>query len=72
MCPDPQRSFGVPTIRYDVPPPKNRSVADMANYGGEPNAKGVVNPSRFAGINVMEEDFVQPRSRDEVLFLLRT
>lgn len=56
------RSYGVPSIRTDIPAPSTRSVADVRNYGNEPNASHLLytgdNP------NVAEEDYLQVLDKD--------
>jgi hypothetical protein len=44
---DQHRSFGVPTIRKDIPYKDFKSVADYQNYGDEPEAVDVLFPSNF-------------------------
>ena len=41
---DSNRSFGVPTIRTDIPFKSKRSVADFGNYGDEPEAVDLLFP----------------------------
>ena len=41
---DSNRSFGVPTIRTDIPFKNKRSVADFGNYGDEPEAIDLLFP----------------------------
>ena len=58
---DEDRSFGVPTIRTDIPAPGNKSVADNRNYGNEPNASNLL--YRGENPNVAEEDYLQVLDR---------
>lgn len=44
---DQHRSFGVPTIRKDIPFKDFKSVADYQNYGDEPEAVDLLFPSNF-------------------------
>jgi EF-hand domain-containing family member B len=60
------RTFGCPTIRTDVKPPKKRSVGDGQNYGDDTNAFALLHPAQFAGMGVADEDFIELRERDEV------
>jgi hypothetical protein len=55
------RAFGCPSIRDDVPPPKNRSVSDNQNYGTDVQARALLFPSQFASIGVHDEDFTEQR-----------
>ena len=41
---DSNRSFGIPTIRTDIPFKVKRSVADYGNYGDEPEAVDLLFP----------------------------
>ena len=60
------RTFGCPTIRTDVKPPKKRSVGDGQNYGDDTNAFALLHPAQFAGMGVADEDFIEFRTRDEI------
>lgn len=44
---DQHRSFGVPTIRKDIPFKEFKSVADYQNYGDEPEAPDLLFPSNY-------------------------
>jgi len=65
---DKYRSFGVPTIRKDVPfkDPAKKSVADYQNYGDEPEAVDLLFPSNYSELGIQENDFRSLRSRDEI------
>lgn len=65
------RAYGIPSIRYDLPPPSLRSVADPQNYGNESNLKGLLYPSRFSVDGVEHEDFIMVRPREEIRELYR-
>lgn len=54
---DRHRSFGVPTIRKDIPFKEFKSVADYQNYGDEPEAVDLLFPSNYSEIGVSEHDF---------------
>jgi EF-hand domain-containing family member B len=60
------RAFGTPSIRSDVPAPKNKSIADNQNYGNEPNAAGVIQPPKFAPIGVFDEDLLSVLSKEDI------
>ncbi|KAL9958296.1 hypothetical protein ACROYT_G035296 [Oculina patagonica] len=60
------RSYGVPTIRSDLPAPNTRRVADTKNYGDESDAYGLINPSIYSNRGVYEKDFFQPRDQYEI------
>lgn len=54
---DKDRSFGVPTIRSDIPYKSWRSVADYHNYGDEPEAVDIIYPSTNLEHGITELDF---------------
>eukprot|EP00658_Telonema_sp_P-2_P004566 TRINITY_DN11697_c0_g1_i1.p1 TRINITY_DN11697_c0_g1~~TRINITY_DN11697_c0_g1_i1.p1 ORF type:complete len:430 (+),score=70.87 TRINITY_DN11697_c0_g1_i1:232-1521(+) len=60
------RAFGVPNVRTDRALPRIRSVADHQNYGDEPDAKDLLYPSKHAWKGVVEDDFFQPRTFDDI------
>ncbi|TYZ61125.1 hypothetical protein PybrP1_007856 [[Pythium] brassicae (nom. inval.)] len=55
------RSFGVPSIRVDIPAPSRRSIADAQNYGDDSRAKDLLYPEEFASSGVADAEFAQPR-----------
>ena len=57
------QSFGVPTVRSDIPAPQIRRVSDHTNYGDELNAHGLLTPSIFTNHGVFESDFFLPRDK---------
>lgn len=63
---DPTRTFGVPTVRSDVPMPAKRSVSDNQNYGDDVSAQALIQPSRFAPVGVDDTDFVAQRPPEEI------
>lgn len=63
---DEHRSFGVPTVRTDVPFKVWRSVADYNNYGDEPEAVDLMYPATAAELGISEADFQQLRERDTI------
>eukprot|EP00762_Andalucia_godoyi_P002408 ANDGO_02659.mRNA.1 hypothetical protein GUITHDRAFT_149904 len=67
---DPRRSFGVPSVRRDIPMPRMKSVADNSNYGNEPDARSVVFPPKYGERGVFEEDFAQPRTKSELFSIV--
>ncbi|XP_067907555.1 EF-hand domain-containing family member B [Heterodontus francisci] len=64
--PDDYRTYGVPTIRTDLPAPRFRRVSDMTNYGDEATASGLLNPSIFAQRRVYEKDMFMDRTKEEI------
>jgi len=63
---DQHRSFGVPTIRTDVPFKVWRSVADYTNYGDEPEAVDLMYPATAQELGITEADFQKMRTREEI------
>jgi hypothetical protein len=60
------RTYGVPSVRSDIPAPRFRRVADRVNYGDESTALGLISPSIYTSHGVYEKDFLMPRSKEEV------
>lgn len=54
---DENRTFGVPTIRMDIPFKEKKSVADHQNYGDEPEVIDILFPNTFTELGVSEFDF---------------
>lgn len=63
---DKVRSFGIPTIRKDIPYKDFKSVADYQNYGDEPEAVDLLFPSNYSEVGIQETDFRSLKSRDEI------
>eukprot|EP00775_Hariotina_reticulata_P010987 gene10987-11142_t len=61
----PGRSFGVPSVRDDIPTPASKSVANTKNYGNEPSAWQLLAPPKqqlaelliAAGVPMPDEEF---------------
>ena len=68
----PQRVFGVPSIRSDVPAPSLKSVADHQNYGDEAGAATLLYPPRFADGGVTQADFLTATSKEEIADIFRS
>uniref|UniRef100_A0AC11D0X5 EF-hand domain family member B n=1 Tax=Ovis aries TaxID=9940 RepID=A0AC11D0X5_SHEEP len=60
-------TYGVPTIRSDLPAPLIRRVSDRRSYGEEGNAYSLLHPTVFAQKGVFERDFFKTRSKQEWL-----
>ena len=60
------RSFGVPTIRSDLPAPRTKRVGDQKNYGEQSDVYGLINPSIYTSHGLMEKDFFLVRSKDDI------
>jgi EF-hand domain-containing family member B len=57
------RSFGVPSVRCDIPMPARRSIADAQNYGDDATSKELLYPEEFASSGVRDDEFATPRDR---------
>jgi len=62
----PERMFGVPSIRSDIPAPALKSVADHQNYGNEDNAHHLLYPPRYRDSGVDGNDFLEARTQPEL------
>ncbi|ESO84516.1 hypothetical protein LOTGIDRAFT_131996, partial [Lottia gigantea] len=60
------RTYGVPTIRMDLPAPRTRRIDDLNNYGEESDCYGLLNPSIYSSKGIYERDFLIPRSLEEL------
>ena len=63
-----QRTYGVPTVRTDLPAPRLRRMGDTNNYGEQAGAAHLLHPSLLSLWGVHEEHLFRPRSKQEVLF----
>ncbi|XP_039925437.1 EF-hand domain-containing family member B [Hirundo rustica] len=57
---------GVPTIRSDIPAPRIRRLADIANYGDQGNSFAILFPSVFSQKGVYEKDLLKKRPKAEI------
>ncbi|XP_032807507.2 EF-hand domain-containing family member B isoform X4 [Petromyzon marinus] len=64
-------TFGVPSVRTDLPAPRVRHFGDRTNYGEESDVSGLLNPSVYALHGVYEADFLTPRSPSQIQQILR-
>lgn len=58
------RTFGVSTIRQDLPAPARRSISDATNYGDESGAADVL--YSYVDDGVFNHQFAQPRSLAQI------
>lgn len=58
------RTFGIPTIRTDIPKYERLSVADRNNYGDDTDASSLLRPSIFSVLGLDEDEFAKPRSKE--------
>ncbi|KAM3928615.1 EF-hand domain-containing family member B [Leptodactylus fuscus] len=64
------QTYGIPTIRTDLAPPKFRRISDRTNYGDESNAFGLLCPSIFTQHMVYERDVFKSRPKEEIAQIL--
>ena len=69
---DPNRVFGVPSIRSDISAPMLKSVADHQNYGDESGAGTLLYPPRFSDGGVTQADFLSATSKAELIDIFRS
>ena len=69
-CDDEDRTFGVPTIRSDIPKYAKRSVADTQNYGDDATAQVLLHPSLLTSMGLDEREFNQPRTKTDLIDLI--
>ncbi|PVD37746.1 hypothetical protein C0Q70_00347 [Pomacea canaliculata] len=60
------RTYGIPSIRADLPAPRLRRLNDMLNYGDESSAYGLTNPSIYSQHGVYEKELLIPRTSEEL------
>ncbi|XP_069816526.1 EF-hand domain-containing family member B isoform X2 [Dendropsophus ebraccatus] len=63
-------TYGVPTIRTDLAPPRFRRISDRTNYGDESDASGLLHPSIFSQRMVYEHDVFKSRPKEEIAQIL--
>ena len=60
------RTYGVPSVRADLPAPRIKRVSDTNNYGDSSTAGDLLHPSVHALQGVHEKHFFLPRTKKEV------
>uniref|UniRef100_A0A3Q1GWY4 EF-hand domain family, member B n=1 Tax=Acanthochromis polyacanthus TaxID=80966 RepID=A0A3Q1GWY4_9TELE len=60
------RTYGIPSVRSDLPAPRTKRVSDTTNYGDASTTATLLNPSVHAGRGVHEEHFFCPRTKQEI------
>lgn len=60
------RTYGIPSVRTDLPLPNPRRVSDKTNYGDSSTARALLTPSIYTLNGVHEEHFNCTRSKAEV------
>ncbi|XP_030605225.1 EF-hand domain-containing family member B [Archocentrus centrarchus] len=65
------RTYGLPSVRSDLPAPRIKRVSDKNNYGDTSTAADLLHPSVHALRGVYKEHFFCPRSKDEMAEIFR-
>ena len=68
---DLNKTYGVPSIRRDLPAKKLKSVCDNNNYGDEPDAYDLLYPHPEAVRGVYDEDFEKLLTKEEIYSLMK-
>lgn len=63
---DPNRVFGLPSIRTDVPVPKLVTIANTVNYGEEADARHLLFPARATHMGITESHYLAPQSKESI------
>uniref|UniRef100_A0A3B5ADA7 EF-hand domain family member B n=1 Tax=Stegastes partitus TaxID=144197 RepID=A0A3B5ADA7_9TELE len=65
------RTYGIPSVRSDLPAPRIKRVSDTNNYGDASTAANLLYPSVHAVRGVYEEHFFCPRTKQEIAEIFR-
>ncbi|XP_075322939.1 EF-hand domain-containing family member B [Odontesthes bonariensis] len=65
------RTYGVPSVRSDLPAPRLKRVSDTVNYGDLSTAADLLRPSVYALNGVQQEHFFCPRTKEEIKEIFR-
>ncbi|XP_028985621.1 EF-hand domain-containing family member B isoform X2 [Betta splendens] len=65
------RTYGIPSVRFDLPAPRIKRVSDTTNYGDTSTAANLLHPSIHALRGVHEEDFFCSRTKNEIAEIFR-
>ncbi|XP_059195405.1 EF-hand domain-containing family member B isoform X2 [Centropristis striata] len=65
------RTYGIPSVRCDLPAPRIKRVSDMNNYGDTSTAAHLLHPSVYDLRGVHEEHFFSPRNKTEIAEIFR-
>ena len=69
-APDADRVFGVPTLRTDLPKPKDQKTTNVNNYGDDADTQALLYPSAYTAGGVTNGAFQQGMTLDEVKALV--
>ena len=68
---DPNKTYGVPSIRRDLPVKKLKSVSDIKNYGDEPDAYELLYPHPEHNLGIDDKDFEELMTKEEIYELIK-
>uniref|UniRef100_A0A8C1CPR6 EF-hand domain family, member B n=1 Tax=Cyprinus carpio carpio TaxID=630221 RepID=A0A8C1CPR6_CYPCA len=66
ISPADDNTYGVPTVRTDLPAPRIKRISDRTNYGDEATAHDLLHPPLHTLYGVHEKEFFSPRTKDEI------
>uniref|UniRef100_A0A673GL21 EF-hand domain-containing protein n=1 Tax=Sinocyclocheilus rhinocerous TaxID=307959 RepID=A0A673GL21_9TELE len=66
ISPADDHTYGVPTVRTDLPAPRIKRISDRTNYGDEATAHDLLHPPLHTLYGVHEKEFFSPRTKDEI------
>ncbi|XP_030640934.1 EF-hand domain-containing family member B [Chanos chanos] len=64
-------TYGIPTVRTDLPPPRIKRISDRTNYGDQATAYDLLNPTLHSFWGVHEEHFFSPRTKEEMALIFQ-
>ncbi|XP_033957943.1 EF-hand domain-containing family member B isoform X2 [Pseudochaenichthys georgianus] len=70
-CTSNSRTYGVPSVRADLPAPRIKRLSDTNNYGDSSTAGDLLHPSVHALQGVHEKHFFLPRTKKEIAEIFR-
>ncbi|XP_059364811.1 EF-hand domain-containing family member B-like [Carassius carassius] len=66
FSPADDHTYGVPSVRTDLPAPRIKRISDRTNYGDEATAHDLLHPPLHSLHGVHEKEFFSPRTKDEI------
>ena len=68
---DLERTYGIPSIRNDLPKKELKSVSDIKNYGDEPDAYELLYPHPEHNLGIDDKDFEELMTKEEIYELIK-
>lgn len=69
---DPNRAYGIPSVRTDLHLRNRTSIANAQNYGNEPDAMALLSPCSTADRGVNEDTYAEKRDHGNMRKLLES